>query len=136
MRTRRCASTARSVDLSRKPSTPRSRSRGTAAAAVSVCSVVSTRWPVSAACTATCAVSESRISPTMITSGSWRTKERSAEGQSDRRLDLRLVDAGDLVFDGILDGQDLADRLVEDRQHGGQGRGFGPGGGGGGGSTA
>ena len=37
-----------------------------------------TRWPVSAACTAMCAVSRSLISPIMITSGSWRRNERSA----------------------------------------------------------
>ena len=42
-----------------------------------VCSVESTRWPVSAASTAICAVSRSRISPTMITSGSARIIERS-----------------------------------------------------------
>ena len=37
-----------------------------------VCSVERTRWPVSAASTAICAVSRSRISPTMMTSGSAR----------------------------------------------------------------
>ena len=47
-------------------------------AAVLVCSVLSTRWPVSALSTAMSAVSRSRISPTMITSGSWRRKLRSA----------------------------------------------------------
>src|SRR5574340_1269856 len=40
------------------------------------CTVVNTRWPVSAACTAISAVSGSRISPTMILSGSWRRMER------------------------------------------------------------
>ena len=35
-----------------------------------VCRVDSTRWPVSEACTATSAVSRSRISPTITTSGS------------------------------------------------------------------
>jgi hypothetical protein len=43
-----------------------------------VCTVESTRCPVSADCTAISAVSRSRISPIMITSGSWRTIERSA----------------------------------------------------------
>ena len=33
---------------------------------------------------------------------------RPGEGQSDRRLDLRLIDAGDLVFDGVLNGENLA----------------------------
>jgi hypothetical protein len=43
-----------------------------------VWSVESTKWPVSAALTAISAVSKSRISPTMMTSGSWRRNERSA----------------------------------------------------------
>ena len=42
-----------------------------------VCSVDSTRWPVSADSTAILAVSASRISPTMITSGSARSIARS-----------------------------------------------------------
>ena len=50
-------------------------------AASLACRVASTRWPVSAACTASRAVSESRISPTRITSGSWRRKARSAEAK-------------------------------------------------------
>ena len=37
-----------------------------------VCSVAKTRWPVSAAVSAVWIVSRSRISPTRITSGSWR----------------------------------------------------------------
>ena len=37
-----------------------------------VCSVERTRWPVSADSTAICAVSRSRISPTMMMSGSAR----------------------------------------------------------------
>ena len=53
-----------------------------------VCSVVSTRWPVSAASIAMRAVSASRISPTMITSGSARRIERSpaAKVRPARRL--------------------------------------------------
>ena len=43
-----------------------------------VCSVESTRCPVSAALTAISAVSKSRISPTRMMFGSWRRKERSA----------------------------------------------------------
>ena len=46
--------------------------------ASSVCSVESTRWPVSAAVSAVSMVSESRISPTRITSGSWRSALLSA----------------------------------------------------------
>ena len=46
--------------------------------ASSVCSVENTRWPVSAACIAVSIVSMSRISPTRMTSGSWRSALRSA----------------------------------------------------------
>ena len=46
--------------------------------ASTVCSVESTRWPVSAALSAVWTVSSSRISPTRITSGSWRSTRRSA----------------------------------------------------------
>ena len=41
-----------------------------------VCRVDSTRWPVSAARMPIWAVSRSRVSPTRITSGSWRRKLR------------------------------------------------------------
>ncbi len=51
-------------------------SRVTAPGASLVCSVEKTRWPVSAAWMAISAVSRSRISPTMMTSGSWRTMWR------------------------------------------------------------
>ena len=40
-----------------------------------------TAWPVSAAFSAVSTVSASRISPTMITSGSWRRAARSAAGK-------------------------------------------------------
>ena len=40
-----------------------------------------TAWPVSAALSAVSTVSASRISPTMITSGSWRSAARSAAGK-------------------------------------------------------
>src|SRR5215218_7171880 len=43
-----------------------------------VCSVAKTRWPVSAAVSAVWIVSRSRISPTRITSGSWRSAPFSA----------------------------------------------------------
>ena len=61
------------------------------------------------------AVSASRISPTMMTSGSCRTNARSAapKVESDSWFDLRLVDAAKLVFDGILDREDLACAIVE-----------------------
>jgi len=43
--------------------------------------VESTRWPVSEAWIAISDVSRSRISPTMMTSGSWRRNERSPEAK-------------------------------------------------------
>ena len=46
--------------------------------ALLVCSVENTRCPVSAAVMTVDTVSRSRISPTMITSGSWRMVLRSA----------------------------------------------------------
>src|SRR6266404_4337260 len=53
-----------------------STSRVSAPAASLVCTVEKTRWPVREAWMAISAVSRSRISPTMITSGSWRRKLR------------------------------------------------------------
>ena len=96
--------------------------RGTAAAAVSVCRVVSTKWPVSAAWIAICAVSESRISPTMITSGSWRTKARIAAAKVSPIAGLAWdwLMPGISYSTGILDGEDFPGRLVEDREHGGE----------------
>ncbi len=55
-----------------------SSNRVTVSGALLVCSVESTRWPVSEASIAVCAVSSSRISPTITTSGSARRNERSA----------------------------------------------------------
>ncbi|MCY1374646.1 hypothetical protein D9M69_620020 [compost metagenome] len=48
-------------------------------------------WPVWAALMAISAVSRSRISPTMITSGSWRRKARSAWEKSMPCLGLTLT---------------------------------------------
>ena len=53
-----------------------------------VCSVDSTRWPVSAALTAISAVSKSRISPTRMMLGSWRRNERSAAAKFRPMLSL------------------------------------------------
>ena len=52
--------------------------RSTVCAAELVWSVVSTRWPVSAAASVVDIVARSRFSPTMITSGSCRSALRSA----------------------------------------------------------
>ena len=59
-------------DDTRNDSMPMSRNRCSAAVASVAWSDDSTRWPVSADWTAMRAVSTSRISPTRITSGSWR----------------------------------------------------------------
>ena len=62
----------------RNGSTPISLRRVSAPGASFVCSVESTKWPVSADSIEIFAVSTSRISPTMITSGSERRIVRSA----------------------------------------------------------
>ena len=61
------------------------------------------------------AVSASRTSPTMMTSGSWRTKARiaAAKVRPIAGFTCDWHDAGELVFDRVLDGQDLARRRVE-----------------------
>ena len=78
-----------------------------------VCRVLSTRWPVSAADRAAAAVSVSRISPTRMTSGSWRRTTRMALAKDvGVEPDLPLLDRGHLVvveeLDGVLDGDDVA----------------------------
>ena len=80
-RTRRCATTQSIAEATRKGSIPISISRVIAEGASLVCSVESTRWPVRADSTAICAVSRSRISPTMITSGSALIIERRPEAK-------------------------------------------------------
>ena len=74
-----------------------------------VCSVESTRWPVSAALTAISAVSKSRISPTRMMFGSCRRKARSAAAKFRPMfsLDLHLVDAGQVELDRVLGGHDV-----------------------------
>ena len=73
------------------------------------CTVVNTRWPVSAACTAICAVSGSRISPTMILSGSWRRIERRPRAKVRPFFSFTGICStpGQLVFHRVLDGDDL-----------------------------
>ena len=51
------------------------------AGALLVCNVLKTRWPVNAARIAISAVSRSRISPTMMTLGSWRKMWRKPMGK-------------------------------------------------------
>ncbi len=81
LRTSRWAMAPMSTVEMRKGWMPRSMRRVTEVAASFVCSEEKTRCPVSAACTAFWAVSSSRISPTMMMSGSWRRIVRSAEAK-------------------------------------------------------
>ena len=79
LRTSRCAIAPMSDDEIKNGWMPRSTRRVTEVEASFVCNVEKTRCPVSAACTAFCAVSWSRISPTMMMSGSCRRIVRSAD---------------------------------------------------------
>ncbi len=74
-----------------------------------VCSVEKTRWPVSEASMPVAAVSWSRISPTMITSGSARRNARMAAAnvKSIFGLHLHLAQAGLRDLDRVLGGPDL-----------------------------
>ena len=76
VRASRWATTQSIALATRNGSMPISIRRVIAVGASFVCSVESTRWPVSAASTAICAASRSRISPTMMMSGSARIIER------------------------------------------------------------
>ena len=106
--------TASTEEATRNGSMPMSISRVKALGASLVCSVLNTKWPVSAARMAISAVSRSRISPTMITFGSWRriwrrpmAKVRPISGPH-----RDLVDALEFVFDRLLDRDDaLVDRV-------------------------
>ncbi len=87
-RTSRCAMISRSPVATMNGATPMSRSRIGALAASLVCSVDSTMWPVSDARRPISAVSVSRISPTRMTSGSWRRHERSTRAKPSSTLSL------------------------------------------------
>src|SRR5215216_3375530 len=83
-----------------------------------VCRVERTRWPVSAASSATSIVSRSRISPTRITFGAWRVRVQLA--LVDRRAFVRVQE-----FDGVFDGDDVVRlRVVDQIDDGGQCGGF------------
>ena len=88
-----------------------------------VCSVANTRWPVSAAVIAVEIVSRSRISPTRMTSGSWRRTCLSAlPNPCVSAPDLALVHDARLVLvqelDRVLDGHDVTRPLgVDDVDH-------------------
>ena len=95
-----------------------------------VCSVVKTRCPVSAALSAICAVSRSRISPTRITSGSCRRPVPAARRRtvSTSRPTSRCVTTEfgrprEQVLDRLLDGDDavaagLVEQVDDHRQRG------------------
>ncbi|BCQ63089.1 hypothetical protein PBOI14_48390 [Pseudomonas sp. Boi14] len=70
---------------------PMSTRRVTAPMALLVCRVESTRCPVREACTAISAVSRSRISPTITTSGSWRRMARKPRAKVMSTLALTWV---------------------------------------------
>ncbi len=53
--------------------------------------VARTKWPVREAWMASCAVSGSRISPTRMTSGSWRRSERRPVAKVTLRLTLTCI---------------------------------------------
>src|SRR6059058_1877933 len=89
-------------------SMPRSSSRVTALAASFVCIVLNTRCPVSDDWIAIVAVSRSRISPTMITSGSWQHAAQAArEGHALLLAHLGLADPLELVLDRVFQRDDV-----------------------------
>ena len=125
VRARRWATTQSIALATRNGSMPISIRRVSAVGASLVCSVESTRWPVSAASTAICAVSRSRISPTMITSGSARIIARRPLAKVSPAFGLTwtCVTPVDLALDRVLDGDDvllgrvdLAERGVQRRR--------------------
>ncbi len=81
---------------------PMLRIRVKVAGASFVCNVDSTMWPVWAALIAMSAVSRSRISPTMITSGSCRRNDLSAAAKVRPALSFTLtwLTPGRLISDG------------------------------------
>ena len=90
-------------------STPRSRRRNSAVTVSLAWTVENTMWPVVAAWQAIDAVSWSRISPIMMTSGSCRRIDRRLEENVCPALgvDLDLGDVVDVVLDRILDRDDV-----------------------------
>ena len=71
--------------------TPMFISRVSVVGASLVCSVDITMWPVCAALMEMSAVSRSRISPTMMMSGSWRRNDLSAAAKVRPALSLTLT---------------------------------------------
>ncbi len=91
LRASRWATTQSSADAVRKLSIPIFASRVIVPGASLVCRVDSTMWPVSADSIAIRAVSASRISPTMMMSGSARRIERSPAAKVSPAFRLTLI---------------------------------------------
>jgi hypothetical protein len=111
-RARRCAVIRITEEAMLKPATPMFIRRVRVEGASLVCSVENTMCPVCAALIAMSAVSRSRISPTMMMSGSWRRKDFSATGKvrPARSLTLtwftpgRLISAGSSAVEMLMPG--------------------------------
>ena len=88
--------------------------------------MLKTKTPVRAARMPIRAVSSSRISPIMMTSGSWRSIARnpSLKPMSPGIVDLALVDPGDAVLDGVFDRHHVLERRVDPLQAVVKGRGL------------
>ena len=113
-RARRCATAETTVEQIRNASMFMSMRRTRLPMESSVWNVANTLWPVSAASMAIDAVSRSRISPTTMTSGSWRTTSRSVVGKS-RPAAASIehwMTPSTTYSTGILDGDDLDARFV------------------------
>jgi hypothetical protein len=91
----------------KKGSIPISINRVIVPGASFVWTVLRTRWPVKAAWMPIWAVSKSRISPTMMISGSWRRKARRDEAKVSPISASGLIDPHEVVFDGVFGGQDI-----------------------------
>src|SRR6478752_4631770 len=108
-RTSRCATTRLTALETLNASIPMSIMRVMVLGASLVCSVESTKWPVSAALMAIPPVSRSRISPIMMMLGSCRRKAFSAAAKvSPTSFRTRtLVDPHQVVLDRVLGGHDV-----------------------------
>ena len=114
-RTSRWASTPRRPATTRYGSTPISTSRRGVEAESLVCSEASTRCPVSDASTAMIAVSlvADLADQHDVGVGAEQRPQRDAEREPGAGVDLHLLDALEVVFDRVLDRQDVHGRLVE-----------------------
>src|SRR5471032_366023 len=105
----RCAQDNITEDEIKNGAMPMSSRRAMAPGASLQCIVDKTWWPVSAASMAISAVSVSRISPIMTQNGA----QRAGECQADVFFRRHLVDAWNLEFHRVFDGDDVVNRAVE-----------------------